>query len=136
VAECVRAAIRDGEPLADTGPDRTGPTPVPPLAISPGPLTTATVYIALGGVGFTGHAESVAELRAHAASLRGVKPLPSWLFSVLDNLEAQEAEHPTEYSHLSICEAHDIHTWRTKLTEEPSGDALGQVSRTHFRPSI
>jgi hypothetical protein len=61
------------------------------------------VIIWVGGIGFTGDVKSVADLRAQAHSLRGAKPLPDWLFEVLDNLEAQEAEYPAEFIRTSIC---------------------------------
>jgi hypothetical protein len=64
------------------------------------------VVLALaGGAGFSGSIESVAELRVHAQAMRGIKPLPAWLFSVLDNLEAQESDYPGKYSKANICKS-------------------------------
>jgi hypothetical protein len=74
------------------------------------------VIIWVGGIGFTSAVESVADLRAQAHSLRGVKPLPDWLFDVLDNLEAQEAEYPAEFTRTSICKWNLINAASASLT--------------------
>jgi hypothetical protein len=56
-----------------------------------------TVLMLAGGAGFSGSIESVAELRVHTQAIRGLKPLPQWLFAVIDNLDAQEQEFPGKY---------------------------------------
>jgi hypothetical protein len=56
------------------------------------------VKLLTGGVDCTSDINSVAELRAQIQTIRGLKPIPSWMFSILDNLEAQEAEHPGHYT--------------------------------------
>jgi 2-polyprenyl-6-methoxyphenol hydroxylase-like FAD-dependent oxidoreductase len=61
------------------------------------------VYVLAGGAGFTGSIESVAELRAHVQAIRGPKPLPAWVFVVIDKLEEQDAEFPAKYSTANIC---------------------------------
>jgi hypothetical protein len=74
-----------------------------------GVLQTLIVTFLAGGQGFTDKIESVADLRAHAKSIQGLKPIPSWLFSVLDNLEEEIADHPDEglenYVHGNISES-------------------------------
>jgi hypothetical protein len=49
------------------------------------------VYVLAGGAGLTGSIQSVAELRAHMQAIRGPKPLPAWVFTVMDKLEEQDA---------------------------------------------
>jgi hypothetical protein len=73
-------------------------------------LTLVEVMISAGGAGFKGKIESAAELRAYAQSIRSLKPLPSWVFEVLENLETQETNHPDEgsgvYMHGILSELH------------------------------
>jgi hypothetical protein len=62
------------------------------------------VLVLAGGAGFSASIECVTDLRVHAQNIRGIKPLPPWLFSVLDNLEAQGVDYPGKYSKSNICE--------------------------------
>jgi hypothetical protein len=101
------------------------------------PHTLIVTFLA-GGQGFTNKIESVADLRAHAKAIQGLKPIPSWLFSVLDNIEEQVSEHPGEsledYMHGNISELQPHQTATDgRLTLWKSGDALGQVPPTRFR---
>jgi hypothetical protein len=63
------------------------------------------VLLLAGGAGFSGSIESVSELRAHAQTIRGLKPLPPWLFSVIDNLETQEMDRAGKYMTSNICKS-------------------------------
>jgi hypothetical protein len=47
-----------------------------------------------GGPGWTGHVESIADLRAHCKDMRGIKPIPEWVYKVLDNIEEDELSNP------------------------------------------
>jgi hypothetical protein len=89
----------------------------PPLHAWAGLLTGSAVHVLAGGAGFTGSIESIAELRAHAQAIRGLKPLPAWVFGVLDKLEEQEAECPAKYTTGNICTSRSSAAGASKADE-------------------